>query len=358
MNARLIDNFDLYTQDGWLNIKGIAALPVWAVVIVGARQVGKTYGTMDYLTSDYDHPFIYMRRTIDELELIESDDSLNPFLPMSDFGRHLNMFKSGKLWQVRDYTIDEEGKMKPGTWRGIAPPLIYFAKLRGFNGSQFTDLFYDEFIPERGVIVKRSEGDSVLNAYVTVSGNRELFGKPPLKLWLMANANDIKSPVMASLELVTEFEKLLRQNKEWSIVKRGTGSIFLAYPKSEKVIEKRKETVLMSWLSDKSRYKSMALKNEFAYNNLDLAKPKAISGMVPYLSIDDMHVYRTKDSQHYYISSLPHKKHPKFKTDDKSMYRLETEYPDIRIMYNMGLLTFESIDLLIKFQSIFKIKEK
>lgn len=45
----------------------IASLNCWLNVIIGPRQVGKTYGTLKYLL-DAENQFFYMRRTGDELD--------------------------------------------------------------------------------------------------------------------------------------------------------------------------------------------------------------------------------------------------------------------------------------------------
>lgn len=87
--------------------------------------------------------------------------------------------KGGKV----TYTIGrfeyEDGKPKQCLEKyGIGMTLPSIANIRGFNGSQFEDVVFDEFIPERIVIKRKAEGDALLNAYVTINGNRELEGKP------------------------------------------------------------------------------------------------------------------------------------------------------------------------------------
>lgn len=72
---------DLYTEGGWVNIPAVSALGAWCNIIIGKRQVGKTYGTLLYELKN-DKPFLYLRRTNTEFDAITSDPQLNPFLPL------------------------------------------------------------------------------------------------------------------------------------------------------------------------------------------------------------------------------------------------------------------------------------
>ena len=104
--------------------------------------------------------------------------------------------------------------MEWGRQRGIATSLSEIAHIRGFIGSGFSDLVFDEFIPEKGVVTRRTEGDAFLNAYTTINGNRELAGAPPLRAWLLANTNNIKSPVLDALNLTDDILWMRRKGKE------------------------------------------------------------------------------------------------------------------------------------------------
>ena len=44
---------ELYEKDGWLNIPEIDKLGTWCNVIIGPRQVGKTYGTLKRLITEH-----------------------------------------------------------------------------------------------------------------------------------------------------------------------------------------------------------------------------------------------------------------------------------------------------------------
>ena len=64
----------LYTPDGWLDIPHIESVAdrnnISFIVIIGKRQVGKTYGVLKFML-DTDKRFILMRGMRTELEVLE-----------------------------------------------------------------------------------------------------------------------------------------------------------------------------------------------------------------------------------------------------------------------------------------------
>ena len=172
---------NLYTPEGWLNISYLGRQPVWLIVIIGKRQVGKTYGVLQYML-DNDLYHILLRRTTAEIDTISSTPDLNPF-KVFEPKYHVGLFKKGRFCEIKNYFTDPDGAIEQGKQRGIATSLSQIASIRGFNGSAFTDLVFDEFIPEKGVVTRKTEGDAFLNAYTTINGNRELSGMPPLRCW-------------------------------------------------------------------------------------------------------------------------------------------------------------------------------
>ena len=72
---------DLYTKDGWINIPAVSSIQAWCYIIIGKRQVGKTYGVLKHELESKIH-FLYLRRTTVEFDAITSDPELNPFLPL------------------------------------------------------------------------------------------------------------------------------------------------------------------------------------------------------------------------------------------------------------------------------------
>lgn len=344
---------NLYTVDGWINIEEISKLDCWLYVIVGPRQVGKTYGILKHFVKNNIHG-IYLRRTADELDLISSNEDLNPFLPLAKEGYNVDILKAGKnVYQWGDVDIENDRRQIINN-RGLGLSLGTIAKMRGFSGGSFTDIFLDEFIPEKTVIKRKNEGDAVLNAYTTINGNRELFGKPPLKMWLAANAFDINNDILQTLGLSAEIEKMQRRGQEWKIIR---GGVFLAYPKSDRIIKKRSETALMSYLRKNKaggKFMSTALENKFAYDNLDLIRPKSIKGYHFLARIGGVYIWENDSSLYCckskYWGGLQYEDTPEDKV------RCQLELPEIRMLYNTGYVTFSDVETLLTFRKYFDIK--
>ena len=253
---------DLYLPEGWLNFDYIQDAKAWLIVIIGKRQVGKTYGALKTMIK-YDRQHILLRRTTAELETISAAPDLNPY-KVFEPEYYVGLFKSGKkLCRICSYTTDPEGRTEQGRQRGIATSLSEIAHIRGFNGSVFTDLVFDEFIPEKGVITRRTEGEAFLNAYTTINGNRELAGMPPLRAWLLANSNNIQSPVLEALNLTDDILYMRRKGKEELMTDDG---VYIIQPASEAVTAKRKDTALMRRINSKSEFYGMAIENEWSYD--------------------------------------------------------------------------------------------
>lgn len=345
---------NLYTPEGWLNIEEIATLPAWLFVIVGARQVGKTYGSLKYLL-DHNKYMLYLRRTREELEAIERTDDLNPFIPLEKEGYKVDLQSmSQNTWIIGDLDEDAETK-KIKNARGLAMPLNYIAKMRGFNGSRFTDMILDEFIPERCVRRLKGEESTILNLYTTVNGNRELEGAPPLRFWLLANAFDLLDPVLNAYGLSEEFERLERSGREWKLLK---GGVFIALPKSEKVVNRRAETAQNAYLRQKGaggKFLEMSLGNSFTYNKSSYIRPKPLAGFRPLCRLGDLYLYENGST--VYGCRSPHRSRIYYPDTIEGRIQAGITYPELRIMYNNGYVTFDNANNLQTFKNFFGIKD-
>lgn len=343
---------NLYTPEGWLNIPYLADQPAWLIVIIGKRQVGKTYGVLKYML-DNDIYHILLRRTTAELDTISASPDLNPY-KVFEPEHKTGLFKQAKkLCRICDYSLDSDGKAVEGTQRGIATSLAEIAHIRGFNGDSFTDIVFDEFIPEKGVITRRTEGDAFLNAYVTISGNRELAGRPPLRAWLLANTNNINSAILEALNLTDDVLYMRRKGREELLTDKG---VLIVQPDSQCVISQRKETALMKQISNKSDFYGMAIENAWSYDDSPYIKNMPLKGMQPAWGYDDS-IFAWKHPGGYYVCRAPFRGHSdcKYEGSRTDRERLAMEWSIMKPYYYAACISFSDLRTLAIFKTIFNI---
>lgn len=343
---------DLYLPEGWINIDYIDSRKAWLNIILGKRQVGKTYGTLlQMLKKDYQH--ILLRRTTAELDTISGSPDLNPYKVFEPEFK-VGLFRQAKkLCRICDWLPDENGKAIPGSQRGLATSLAEIAHIRGFSGQSFTDLVFDEFIPEKGVITRKSEGEAFLNAYVTVNGNRELEGKPPLRAWMLANTNRIDSPILEALNVADDVLYMRRKGLEEFMTDTG---VFIVQPDSARITELRSETALMKQVNRKSEFYGMAMENEFSYDASPYVKTIPIKHLQPVWSYDEK-LYCWERSEGYYICRA------QFRSSNAMHYtssrtdreRLQMEFAWMKPYYYAGCILFSDLRVLSIFKQIFEI---
>ena len=335
----------LYTKDGFLNVSWIdkeaARINAAFIVILGTRQIGKTYGTLKLMLDD-NRNFILMRRTQTETDFI-SNGTLNPFLAL---GR-----TDIKVKKENQYI----GKIQAETETGYAPigvtlSLTCVSKIRGFSGASFTDLVYDEFIPESHINKIRNEGDAFLNAVVTISGNREIEGKPPLRCWLLANSNNIGSPILKALNITDKVESMDKSGQELSILpERG---IIIVLAKASELAGKRKKTSLMKAINKETEFSKMAFDNEFSYNDAENVARKDLKQFQLLASVTGvLSIWKSKNNDTLYISSY-RKSNFEFSNTDRGHKQLLTAIPFLKVSYTFNVMYFESLAIKEQFKEI------
>ena len=342
----------LYLPEGWLNFEYIMDKPAFVIIILGKRQVGKTYGALQaMLRHNLQH--VLLRRTTAELDLIAASPDLNPYKAFEPDYK-VGLFKQNKkLCRICDWLPDPEGKAVPGEQRGIATSLAEIAHMRGFSGRAFTDLVFDEFIPEKGVITRKTEGDSFLNAYTTINGNRELEGCKPLRAWLLANTNRIDSPILDALHITDDILYMRRKGIEELLTDEG---YYILQPFSAKVTELRADTALMRAISKESDFYKMAMQNEFAYDESPYIKNIPIKHLQPTFSWDNKMFCWERVGGYYICRAAFRSVHaPKYSASRTDRERLAMEFAWMKPYYYAGCILFSDLGVLSMFKQIFDI---
>ena len=96
---------------------------------------------------------------------------------------------------------------------GYAGALSTFRNVRGFDGSDVDVVIWDEFIPEEEERVMFDDWSAFLNVLETVGRNRELEGRPALRVLLCANANKIYGYAVAGLRIENDLVESVRTMK-------------------------------------------------------------------------------------------------------------------------------------------------
>ena len=339
---------NLYEPSGYADMKKIMSLPYPFIFVVGGRATGKTYGACkELLALPENEKFLFMRRTGDEAELISSND-FSPFNPVvADNPEKYPPMYTGNIQHVKGITAawkaepDEKGNLKP-----VGAPLGYFGalttiyKTRGFSMEDVTVLLYDEFIPEKHVHQIRNEGECFLNAIETISRNRELKGKKPLKVVCLSNANKLSSPIFVSLGIMENVERMImRGQTECFLPERGIAIIRL---QDSKISAAKGKTALYKAANSKD-FIDMALKNDFDSSTNLYIKREPIDEYRIVASIDDdVFIYRHKNELRFYVSR--HKRGtPKsaYLLDDMSVRRLKREQSLFFDCWLRGRVSFE-----------------
>lgn len=333
----------LYLDNGYLDTRHIDEVAdkngIAFIVIIGKRQVGKTYGVVKLMLDD-NRDFIFMRRVRTELDMLKKNTN-SPFEGIHGYEGKI-VFESEGEYSAGIYRYDEnEDGTELKSRIGIGVALSTVGRIRG-TVFKATDLVFDEFIPETHVFKIKDEGSAFLNAIVTISGNRELEGKPPLKSWLLANSNDLNNPILDALNITDIVERMSLRGEEFRMIKERRLMIIL--PSSEQITEKRKQTALYQLIGGDSKFSRMAYGNEFSYNDRTDVANRPIMEYNPLVSIGAITISLHKWNKTLYVTPrVKHKARYEFTDSDTHKNKFNRDFADVRAAYLRGRVTFSDM---------------
>ena len=317
-------------------------------IFIGGRGCGKTYSALQQcLINNY--RFIFMRRTAQELDLmLDSDrgEGANPFKPLNrDLGRDVGLSRIVKnLAGIYNRELIEDKLLPVDPPIGYGVALSTISSIRGIDFSDCDVCIYDEFIPEKHVRRIKNEGTALLNAYETMNRNRELDGKAPMTLYLLANSNDIYNDIFIELGIVSDIEKMVRRGKsDLYMEDRGLAVHLLA--NNEEFTDAKSKTALYK-LTAGSNFADMALNNKFAYEDFSLIGRQSLAGFRPVSAIGKAFIYMKKGDSFIYVS-YARARCPILNIDNESdrMSFYSSYGRKIKQYYINGRICFESYEL-------------
>lgn len=334
----------------------------WCYIVWSRRGPGKTYSAL--WTSYYMHiPIIYMKRTLDDVELICSDNGYgfdpSPYVPINrDKGTNIkcNRIKKG-FGAFYDY-IDDGPDGVPVSY---LMALNGIKKYKGFDFSNCDWILLDEFIPQVGEIIKHGEGEMLLDLYMTVARDRQKRGRKPLKLVLFANAEEISTPVTNTLEVVDIMADLNASGQtHYYDEERG---IMLHHITNDEHPLQASEKLGIYKAMQGTAWGRKAFEGDFANNDFTNVGRISLKNMTPFIHISyklhDYYIYIREDGMRYMCTSAakcPLEFNLDLENDQKLYY---TDYGiDLRNDCIEGRFKFQKYsmyDLIVNYKKFFKI---
>ena len=305
---------ELYNKDGWIDIHAIkkACPRAFLFVMVGARQIGKTYGIMDYF-HDLQEPYIYLRGTGEELKYSMS--------------AKVNLYAEKAFPWADDMTLEQgvptyaydsqymDGKSPVC----MALALSDVAKIRGFGGKRYKRIFYDEFIPERTAFNRKGAGDALKNAYVTINSNRELQGEEPCELWLAANSNNLDNEILAAFNLTARL--LLMQKRKQNFCYLPERRLCMILFNNSPVSAAMQRTALFECIGTNDEFSHMALNNVFVNDDATGVQSRPLAEYTPQCMIDNITLYKHKSRPEWYWVENGEKLKTAYNSKNPTSYR-------------------------------------
>lgn len=285
----------LYNKDGWINTDLIFSDPASFVICVGGRGIGKTFGILRDILERGDK-FIYLRRTQSQIDTIKLAE-LNPFKAVNDVcGYDIVSAALGK-YMAGFYHSDEEGK-PTGPVLGVGVALSTVSNIRGMSAEDYDIVVFDEFIPERHERPIKREGQAFLNCIETFNRNRELNGKPPLKVIMLSNSNSLDSDILRSIGAMRPLDEMTRRRQSYLSLYDGELSIFRYI---DSPISERKKKSALYRIAQEEEFRDMSLSNEFSAANYENVGHQQLREYTPLVSIGNVTVYQHKSERRYYV---------------------------------------------------------
>lgn len=335
----------------------------WLYIAWSKRGAGKTYGALKSALDD-GIKIVYIKRTMDDVNLICSGDMGTDFSPYKPINRDTDYNIKPKLLRQgigAFYHADETGEID-GLPVAYCLALSGVRKYKGFDLSDCDWIVFDEFIPQLGERINRNEGEQLLDLYMTIQRDRPLRGKPDLKLIMFANSVDISSPVTSLLNVADDMAEMVSNKCEYEY--NTERNILLHFLPPQKYANGETKSLIEKSMEN-TKWGSMAFSGEFAFNDFSNVDKLRQKNMQPLLSLNynmnNYYIYINRVQGLFYMTS---KKYGKFDIhydlDTDNGYRkfyLDYVYilKDKTINDIMKYEKYSMYDLIMNYKKYFKV---
>lgn len=290
--------------------------PVATVIVVfGGRSTGKTYSTLDYVRTN-DKRFVFIKRTIDDVKLLCSGQTYgakpneknkfridaSPFKPLNrDKGCNIKAFQYYN--GIGGFYRCDENNDTVGSPIGYLIALSAVSKFKGFDLSECEYIIFDEFVPKPYERINKKEGEQLLDLIKTIERDRSHRGLPPLKIILLANADNVASPVTQTLNITDILAKMSATGQEY-YYDDEKHLLLHKIIMSDEFVETESKSDIYTIMKG-SEWERMALGNEFAFNDFSQVKKQNTHRYRCYARVkyhNETHYIYINDRGEYYVT--------------------------------------------------------
>lgn len=294
----------LFLDNGYLNFEHVYKYKSAFTFITGARGIGKTYGALEYLCNNH-IPFLYLRRRGKQADFINNHE-LSPFSAVeknTQLEIHTDTIDQG-VYAIYMSRKPDGTEWDDSTPFGMVTALTTFANVRGINADWIDFILYDEFIPEKHEQHITGEAEALWNLYETLNRNRELEGRPPIKMVCLSNANTYFNPYFASINCLNDVGTMIEKGDFIKTIPEKELTLVLL--QNSPISEKKKKTALYKLTQESVSFQAMALQNSFNIDTKDV-RPLDKSQFIPFIKCGELYinVIRNPDTLgcDYYVST-------------------------------------------------------
>lgn len=338
----------LYNCDGWANMPDIIESPTPFVLCIGGRGTGKTYGAIKYLLENK-IKFLYLRRTSSQMELV-SKEGFCPIVKVgADIGMALCTVSLGK-YATAVHRINDEGN-------AMGEPVAYIMALstissaRSFSADTVMCLLYDEAIPELHEKNIKAESTAFLNCVESISRNREVQGKDPLKVVCLANANNMEAAILKALNCIKTLDTMRKKRQSYK-VDTVTG-LTIALLNDSPISAEKRQTALYKLTMNTGDFVDMALANNFSQDNYIDISNRNLAEYNSVASIGIITLYRHKNNYTWYVSETKSGSPEVFINTITERQRFRKKYFRAWEDYFEKKVVFENVNAKVFFKAVF-----
>lgn len=269
-------------------------------IFIGGRGIGKTYSMLKGAYYD-NKKIIYLRRTQTMLEncCTELDNPYKSINRNEYSNIHIQEQKDiAKIVNIEGTDVIEE------TIIGYGLGLNTFGKFRGADFSDVDYIVFDEFINLSGRTDFKNDSYLLFNLIETVNRNRELEGKPSIKIICISNAESIDNDLLRVLKLPEEIQKLKEKQNyidDTATYTDDERGIYLSILKASETFIDLKLKTKLAKLTEGTSFYEMAYNNEFTKDYFGDVSKIDFRELKPLVCYNNLYMYEHKSKGFMYV---------------------------------------------------------